>query len=128
MSILNTARTALVTVPAFAILTGCALFSEPPLTAEQQQQLQPIQDLRPQLLFSLNTNEQAEELKVYVNTLYVGTVADFNSATRPLRLLSGEHTIQIRDQDEVLLQETLELESGAVRVMHVPDTHNNSGA
>lgn len=128
MSILKTARIALVAIPTLAILSGCALFNEQPLTAEQQQQLQPIQDLRPQLLFSLDTTEQADELKVYVNTLFVGTVADFNSATRPLRLLSGEHTIQIRDQNEVLLQETLELESGAVRVMHVPDTHSNTGA
>ncbi len=120
MSILNSAQRTLIAMPIFMVLTGCVFLPETTLTAEQQQQLQPIQDLRPQLLFSLDTAEQGADLQIYVNTLYMGTVADFNSASRPLRLLSGQHTIQIREKNEIRLQKNLELHNGAVRVMHIP--------
>ncbi|MCO4320817.1 hypothetical protein [Aliidiomarina quisquiliarum] len=120
MSIFNFSRGVLVVIPAFIVLSGCKLMPEPTLTAEQLQQLQPIQDLRPQLLFSLDAAEQGAALDIYVNTLYMGTVADFHSANRPLRLLSGQHTIEIREQNEIRLQTTLELPNGAVRIMHIP--------
>lgn len=120
MSILNSAQRTLIAMPIFMVLTGCVFLPETTLTAEQQQQLQPIQDLRPQLLFSLDAAEQDAGLKIYVNTLYMGTVADFNNANRPLRLLSGQHTILIKDQNEIRFQVTLELHNGAVQVMHIP--------
>lgn len=101
------------------LLTGC---TQTPAPQQQTVAVQPerILDPRPQVRFTTDTNAAAEQLKIYVNTLYVGTVADFQQNTRPLRLLSGEHTIQIHYQNQLHLQQTLHLESGAVHFMHVP--------
>ncbi len=112
-------RAALMSVSALVVLTGCVV-TQMPVAEHKQPHLQPIQDLRPQLLFATDTQDQLDEFKVYVNALYVGTVADFSSENRPLRLLSGEHTIQIKVLNEVRWQKTLVLENGAVRRMYVP--------
>ncbi|HLV48989.1 MAG TPA: hypothetical protein VKY35_08005 [Aliidiomarina sp.] len=124
MSRLNIARVVLL-LSSLVVLSGCAYTPQTSVAQHEEQHLQPIQDLRPQLRFATDATDQATTLKIYVNTLYVGTVADFANEKRPLRLLSGEHTIQVRDQNEVRLQETLNLESGATRVMHIPNTHKS---
>lgn len=82
----------------------------------------PIQDPRPQLNFATATNVDASQYKIYINTLYVGTVADFAENSRPLRLLSGVHQVSIERNKELVVSEGIVLEDGTQHVLHIPTT------
>ncbi|RUO44073.1 hypothetical protein CWE15_02550 [Aliidiomarina taiwanensis] len=81
---------------------------------------QPIQDPRPQLHFATPAHVDASQYKIYVNTLYVGTVADFKENSRPLRLLSGSHQVSIMHNAEPVLTKGVVLQDGSLQVLQIP--------
>lgn len=82
----------------------------------------PIQDPRPQLQFSTAAPVDGSQYLIYVNTLYVGTVADFKENSRPLRLLSGTYQVSIERHEELILTEDLVLKDGTQHVLHIPNS------
>lgn len=108
---------ALVMLLSVSFLNGCML-----TTTQTEVQL-PIQDMRPQLQFTIHQQADASNYVVYLNELKLGTVADFLVHQDSLRLLSGRQHLKIMLNQEIVLARDLFLQEGARQFIHVPTEH-----
>lgn len=77
-----------------------------------------VSDMRPQISFH-STNESLLPARIVVDGLDVGAMSDFISGTAALRVLSGNHWIQVVSGGMTLLNEKVYLGDGVNRTFLV---------
>lgn len=89
------------------MLTGCDYF---PTTVQTV-------DSRPMVMFK--TTLDADVMKVYVDTKYVGTVSEFLKDEAALRLVPGTHVIRIEKPDHTSQIEKFYVGDGVIKTIVV---------
>lgn len=80
---------------ALPVLSGCA---------KQPTQLTEIRDLRP--LVSFNVTGSAQQMTLYVDGQTYGPISQYLYPQAAVRLLAGEHLIEVRHGQSVIYSET----------------------
>ncbi|MBK7355659.1 hypothetical protein [Propionivibrio sp.] len=105
---------------AYRVVASCALIGTLLLTGCVQMPTEKmgVSDMRPQISFTA-TNETLLASRVVIDGLDVGALADYTADTAALRVLSGNHRIQIYSGGTILLDEKVYLGDGVSRTFLV---------
>ena len=80
---------------------------------------QEVPDIRPQLTFVVSDNLSAAPYRVLVDNLDMGSLAEYSTGEKSLRVLSGTHVVRIELAGKVVYEERIFLGDGAVRQLRV---------
>jgi hypothetical protein len=76
-------------------------------------------DMRPRIMFDVSDSAAATQARVVIDGLDAGPLSAFSNGTGSLRLLSGNHVVQVIYGARAVLEQRIYLADGAQRQLQV---------